>query len=225
MLHYGGCLRQGTEVYLGIPAMAYDGYTPSPTSLDTTTSVWLTKNDNNVIHPHAGGSTTGFGNLQMVRLHLDTTDTDTCGRLLIRLVMSDVGCIQDTWAFYIVISAAIYDALVGSSLLPVNMTEILAAAANTVLESYAQEGITGTNAALDAAIPQLTASPPATPSLRQAAMLPFMAIRNERTQSSTEMTVKNDAGTIIGTKTITSTPSLLTAGKMEDPVTTTPGPS
>jgi len=68
---------------------------------------------------------------------------------------------------------------------------------------------------LTTAIPELGVGvPAATPTLINAVMLLYMALRNERTQSATEMTVANDAGTTIAKKGTSATPTVLTADKM-----------
>lgn len=63
------------------------------------------------------------------------------------------------------------------------------------------------NAALDTAISELSGDPGATPTLRTAVMLPFMALRNkldvETSGSPDVLQIHNNAGTVILTKTLT----------------------
>jgi hypothetical protein len=62
----------------------------------------------------------------------------------------------------------------------------------------AAEVLTQVNSALDAAIAELgVAAPSATPSLRNAVMLLYMALRNKSTTTSTTQTISNNAGTTI----------------------------
>ena len=70
------------------------------------------------------------------------------------------------------------------------------------------------NAALDQAISELSqAQPPATPSLRQAAMLLYMALRNKRTVTATVDKIYNDAGTAIVQYSISDDGTTMTKGK------------
>jgi len=63
--------------------------------------------------------------------------------------------------------------------------------------------LTQVNAALDTAISELgVAAPTATPSLRTAAILLYMAFRNKGTQTSTTKTISNNAGTAIMSATV-----------------------
>ena len=229
MIHYGGVLRQSTEIVVAVPVMGADGYTPDTTGIRYD-AIHVAKNGagDGVLSSPGANTTTGYGGMNLVRVTLLAADVNTCGYLVLRLDAS--ACSQDTWAFYTVISQVAYDALMGVDPLPVNVTEVDGAAQDiataTDLDSVVYPGIllavgAVAPAVLTGALPELTKTPPATPSLQQAVMLPFMAVRNGRTQSSTEMTVKNDAGDVIGVKAIHSTPSLLTAEKMTDPVTTT----
>ncbi len=67
----------------------------------------------------------------------------------------------------------------------------------------AADVLTQVNAALDTAISELgVAAPTATPTIRTALMLLYMALRNERTTTATVDTIKNDAGTAICTASV-----------------------
>lgn len=56
--------------------------------------------------------------------------------------------------------------------------------------------------------------PPAEPTLKEASMLLYMALRNKRTQDSTGMVIYNDAGDPIAIKNLSVTPTTLTTDKM-----------
>ncbi len=70
------------------------------------------------------------------------------------------------------------------------------------------------NSALDAAISELgVAAPSATPSLRNAVMLLYMAARNKRTTTASADTISNNAGTTICTSTISDDGVTFTKGE------------
>lgn len=73
------------------------------------------------------------------------------------------------------------------------------------------------NAAIDTAIPELSvAAPTATPTIRTALMLLYMALRNKSVVSNTagELQLHNDAGTKIAAKAITDDGSVYTEAEM-----------
>ncbi len=68
----------------------------------------------------------------------------------------------------------------------------------------AADVLTQVNAALDTAISELgVAAPTATPTLRTGLMLLYMALRNKATQTATDRTISNNAGTTICTSATT----------------------
>lgn len=74
------------------------------------------------------------------------------------------------------------------------------------------------NSALDAAIAELSSgAPSATPSLRTAVMLLYMAFRNNYQQTATERRVKNDAGTTIAKGTVSDSGGVLSTGELGAP--------
>ena len=60
---------------------------------------------------------------------------------------------------------------------------------------------------------ELSAIPAATPTIKQALMLLYMALRNEGTESTTTRTLKKDSGVTLGTATTSDDGSLFTKGK------------
>jgi hypothetical protein len=71
--------------------------------------------------------------------------------------------------------------------------------------------LTQVNAALNAAISELgVAAPSATPTLRTAVMLLYMALRNRTTTTATEQTIQNDAGTVITTMALSDDGTTMT---------------
>ena len=75
--------------------------------------------------------------------------------------------------------------------------------------------LTQINTALDTAISELSqGAPTATPSLRNAAMLLYMALRNKSTVTATERAIHNDAGTKIAKSTISDAAGTFTDDEM-----------
>lgn len=71
--------------------------------------------------------------------------------------------------------------------------------------------LTQVNAALNAAISELGVGvPAATPTLRTAVMLLYMALRNRTTTTATEQTIQNDAGTVITTMALSDDATTMT---------------
>jgi hypothetical protein len=69
------------------------------------------------------------------------------------------------------------------------------------------------NTALDTAILELTqASPPVTPTFREAVMFLYMALRNQMTASNTAQKIHNYTGTCIATSTLSETTGVTTRG-------------
>ncbi len=74
--------------------------------------------------------------------------------------------------------------------------------------------LTQVNAALDTAISELgVAAPTATPTVRTALMLMYMALRNKRTTTASADTISNDAGTTIATSTLSDDTVTFTKGE------------
>jgi hypothetical protein len=73
--------------------------------------------------------------------------------------------------------------------------------------------LTQVNAAINAAIPELTGVPSATPTLRTALMLLFMNLRNRTTTTATEETIQNDAGATIAAAALSDDGSTFTKGE------------
>jgi hypothetical protein len=62
-------------------------------------------------------------------------------------------------------------------------------------------------------IPELSSIPSATPTVKQALMLLYMALRNEGSETVTVRTLKNNAGDSIGTATTSDSGTVFTKGK------------
>jgi hypothetical protein len=58
------------------------------------------------------------------------------------------------------------------------------------------------------------AQPPVNPTLIQAVMLPYMALRNGDAVTTSQRTIKNDAGTVIAKSSLADDGSTLTVGKL-----------
>jgi len=56
--------------------------------------------------------------------------------------------------------------------------------------------------------------PTATPTIKQALMLPYMALRNESLTTATLLSIKNDAGTVITKSTLSDDATTMTKGKL-----------
>jgi hypothetical protein len=69
----------------------------------------------------------------------------------------------------------------------------------------------------DIAMPELTGDPGATPTIKQALMLRYMAERNAGTSSDTARTVKNDAGVTILTAPVSDDGAIFDQGKLTNP--------
>lgn len=79
----------------------------------------------------------------------------------------------------------------------------------------AAQVLTQVNAALDTAISELgVASPTATPTIRTALMLMYMALRNKVTVTSTAKKVHNDAGTSVAQKSLSDDGATYTEAEM-----------
>lgn len=75
--------------------------------------------------------------------------------------------------------------------------------------------LTQVNAALNTAISELgVAAPSATPTLRTAVMLLYMALRNRTTTTATAQTIQNDAGTTIATAVLSDDGTTMTKSEL-----------
>jgi hypothetical protein len=96
----------------------------------------------------------------------------------------------------------------------ITATSFAAGAIDAVaLDATAEAAIA--DAVLAETIPELTGDPGATPTLAEAVMLPFMAIRNARVTNSGAGTdtIANNAGSVILTATFTDAANVFTKGK------------
>lgn len=95
---------------------------------------------------------------------------------------------------------------------PADASDIAAAIA-ALNNISASDVLTQVNSALNASISELSAVPGATPSLRNAVMFLFMALRNRSTTTASAQTVQNDAGSTIATAAVSDDGSVFTKGE------------
>ena len=67
---------------------------------------------------------------------------------------------------------------------------------------------------LPATLPELASVPAASPTLAQAVMLLYMALRNQMTASATEQKIRSDGGAVIGTAALSDDGTTFTRGKL-----------
>ena len=97
------------------------------TSIDhAATGIFLSKNGAAGAIRHAAVTASVLDAYGMFQVHLDTTDTDTCGNL--RVMMAEAATFLPVWDDYLVLPANVYDSLVGSDLLDVNAAQWLGTA-------------------------------------------------------------------------------------------------
>lgn len=220
-------LKQSTAatVLIGPFVDVSDGATPE-TGLAGTMTVKLSKagvalaarNSSTAITHDADG---------YYRVPLDATDTNTVGNL--RLTVTAAATHLPVFENYTVQAANVYDSLVGGTdKLQVDAVEISSSttAADNVEANIANLDAAVSDAATQAevateisdaltvdTISELDSVPSSTPTITQAIMLLYMALRNQRTSSTTQATIKNNAGTTIGTSSITDSSGVFTKGK------------
>lgn len=214
-----------TTVLVGPFVDATDGVTPE-TGLAGTMTVNLSKNgaaqaarnSATAITHDAGG---------YYRVALDATDTNTAGNL--KLIVTNAATHLPVFENFLVRTANNYDSLVaGTDALQVDAVEISSdsATADAVqtnignLDAAVSDTATPAEVATEIAdaltvdtLTELTSIPGASPTIGQAVMLLYMALRNQATASTTQATIKNNAGTSIGTATLSDSSGTFTKGK------------
>lgn len=214
-----------TTVLIGPFVDATDGATPE-TGLAGAMTVNLSKNgaaqaarnSSTAITHDAGG---------YYRVHLDATDTNTAGNL--KLIVTNAATHLPVFENFRVRTANNYDSLVaGTDALQVDAVEI---SSSTTAANNLEANIGNLDAAVSGAatqaevateisdalntdtISELGSIPGASPTFAQAIMLMYMALRNQATASTTQSTIKNNAGTTIGTATLSDSSGTFTKGK------------
>lgn len=159
---------------------------------------------------------------------LDTTDTATLG--LLRVACTDAANNLPVFRDFTVVPANVYDSLIGGSAnLQVDAVKI---ASDTPTATNVKNNIGNLNKSLTAfndlsaatvltqcqtalgtdTIAELASVPPAAPTIKQALMMIYMALRNQATASSSQRTIKNNAGTTIATAALSDTGGIFTKG-------------
>lgn len=155
----GGILRQGTAAHIlfGPFVDKTDGVTLEVgagiiTSIDhAATGIFLSKNGAAGAIRHQAVTASVLDAYGMFQVHLDTTDTDTVGRL--RVMMAEAATFLPVWDDFLVLPANVYDALTGADLLDVSMAQCNGGAVpsgaipNAVAGAAGGVFIAGTNAA------------------------------------------------------------------------------
>ena len=168
-------------------------------------------------HEQAGANFTGSSWAHdangMYRVGLSITHTDTLGRL--RIYFYDINTYCSVWEDFVVLPANTYDSLYGSDRLQVDLRE----KGDATLGLTTQEK-TDVNAEVvdtmgtDTLAELSQAQPPATPTLKQAIMLLYMALRNQTLTTASLFSVKNDAGTVIAKSSLSDSGTTFTRDKM-----------
>jgi hypothetical protein len=119
-------LKQSTAAtgHIGPFVASGDGYTPQTSLTIERANVRLSKNGGDMAQKNQSTSCT-HDEVGMYFCPLDTTDTNTLGRL--KLVTSGVAAALPVWHDFMVVPAAVYDALFGTSALDVNVSGIAGA--------------------------------------------------------------------------------------------------
>lgn len=143
----GGWLKQSTAYHImfGPFLDKTDGVTLEVaagiiTSIDHgTTGIFLSKNGAAGAIRHAAVTASVLDAYGMFQVHLDGTDTNTVGHL--RVMMAEAATFLPVWDDYMILPANVYDALMGTDLLDVNMAQIL----GTAVSAPATAGILDIN--------------------------------------------------------------------------------
>jgi len=97
------------------------------TSIDhATTGIFLSKNGGAGAIRHQNVTASELDAYGMFRVTLDTTDTNTAGRL--RVMMAEAATFLPVWDDFMVLPTNVYDSLMGTDLLDVNAAQWLGAA-------------------------------------------------------------------------------------------------
>lgn len=220
-------LKQSTALTLNVGPFvdATDGVTPE-TGLAGTMAVKLSKNGAALAARNSATAITHDAD-GYYRVHLDATDTGTLG--LLRATITAAATHLPVFEDYLVLPANVYDSLVsGSDKLQVDAVEIsgdstTADAVETNIGNL-DAAVSGTATPAEVAteiadaltvdtLTELSSIPGASPTFGQAVMLLYMALRNQATASTTQSTIKNNAGASIGTATLTDSSGTFTKGK------------
>lgn len=220
-------LKQSTSttVTLGPFLDKDDGVTPetglSPSVRVTKNSgTWAARNSASAISHQENG---------YYSVPLDTTDTNTLGRL--RVAVTSAATHLPVWEDFTVLPANVFDSIVsGSDFLQVDIEQVdgsstaaadlssnagnMDAAISSLNDLSAAQVNTEVSDVLKTdTISELGAVPGATPTFEEAIMFAYMALRNRNTASSSQRTIQNNAGTTIGTASLTDSGSVFTKGK------------
>lgn len=124
---------------------------------------------------------------------LNETDTGTLG--LLKLAVHVAGALA-VWHTFMVLPAQVWDSLFGTDKLDVAVVEQanidFGALQKTSLNAEVVDAI-----GIDTIAEMAQGIPPATPTLKQALMYLYMALRDETNTTATLITIKNDAGVVI----------------------------
>jgi hypothetical protein len=220
-------LKQSTTLTLNIGPFvdSSDGATPE-TSLAGSMTVKLSKNGAALAARNSATAITHDAD-GYYRVELDGTDTGTVGQL--RATVTASATHLPVFEDFTVLPANVYDSLIsGTDALQVDAIEISSstAAANSVEANIGNldAAVSGTATQAEVAteisdaltsdtLAELSSIPGASPTLSQAVMLLYMALRNQATASTTQSTIKNNAGTSIGTASLTDSSGVFTKGK------------
>jgi hypothetical protein len=206
-------LKQSTAatVVLGPFVDSSDGVTAETGLTISQTDIRLSKNGGAFAQTNNAAGATHMEN-GYYSAPLDTTDTNTLGRL--RVAVTESGALP-VWADFHVVPANVWDSLFGSDKLQVDAVEI---SSDTATADAVQANIGNLDQAVSSrstlsgsqvnaevvdvltvdTLPELSqAQPAATPTFRTAVMLLYMALRNKLTQTSSQMSVHDNAGTVI----------------------------
>lgn len=207
MLH----LKQSTAsqaVLIGPFIDDTDGKTAETGLTIANTDIRLSANGGNMFPKTSGGGT--HDEAGWYTITLDATDTATVGRLQIS---TDVTGALPTWAEFQIIEEDTYEFLYASGATPdADIAAILVDTGSLndtkIPDTISLAAINAeVDTALDTAISELSQGvPTATPTVRTALMLMYMALRNKldvQTSGTDALEIHNDAGTRIAQKLIT----------------------
>lgn len=206
-------LKQSTAVTVKIGPFvdSSDGNTEEGGLTLSQADIRLCKNAGNIAQKNEATTCT-YDEVGMYDCPLDTTDTNTLGRL--ELIVHEAGALPVRHE-YMVVPANVWDSMFGADKLQVDVEEI-GTGIITAAAVHADAATEIADAVGALTVAELAATPDAEPTLLEALALLFMLVRNKHETDSalSEERIYNDAGTCITKGTIADTGSVASKAKL-----------
>ena len=196
-----------------------------------TTGIFLSPNGGDAAIRHQSVTASVADDYGMMRVTLDTTDTNTLG--VLRVAFAKAATYLPVWQDLMVVTANVWDTLFGADLLQADVTQLLGTAwltpgtagtpdVNVKTQSNIDFGAlqkasigTAVETQLTAANTELASIPTTTGGMRSMVQFLFEYFRNKKTvTASVETLFKEDASTSLGTASLADDGTTFTRGEM-----------